>query len=240
MKFPARPATSLTATLLLLAAFLAGCGSPSVVTVDALRANEPLPGKEFLLVSDMDEIASDDLFFQEVAARVQTSLRKAGFTPLNDSDAASPDLRIGLKAFLSDPLTETRSRSEPIYRETSGTRHVIATPVMDSKGNVVRFVYSSVWSHPRTELAGYTRSNEQITVYDKILRLSARHPDSGRELWTVSARLRSRSTDFRAALPVLLKAAQPYYGERTEGEVRIEINIDSDEFKAYQQSLSRG
>lgn len=240
MKNPARPTTSLTAALLVLITFLAGCGSPKVVTVDALRANQPLPGKAFRLVSEMKEVSQDDLFFEEVAARLRNALRQAGFTPHNDSSSASPDLRIGVQAFLSDPLTETRSRSEPVYHQTSGSRHVIATPVMDSKGNVVRFVYSSVWSPPRTEIAGYTRSNEQVTVYDKILRLSARHPDSGRELWTVSARLRSRSTDFRSALPVLLKAAQPYFGKRTEGEVRIEINTASDEFKAYQQSLSRG
>lgn len=218
---------------LAIALLLAGCGSPRMVTVDALRAEQPLPGRSFELVSDLPEISPGDLFYQEVASRVTAALTKAGFQP-----AANPDLTIGMEAYLSDPLTESRSRTEPIYTETMGSTTVIATPVLDAKGNVVRFVYTSAWSPPRTELAGYTRTNEQITVYDKILHLSARQQGDSDELWTVTARLRDPSTDFRSALPILLKAAQPYFGQRTEGEIRITIDTNSDEFNAYRQSLS--
>lgn len=215
---------------------LAGCTSPREVYVDALAAPEAGSQRQFVLVSDMEEVQESDLFFKEVRRRVEKILQDAGFSPGGE---AAP-IEIGLEAFLSEPMVQSQTRSEPIYARTRGTSHIVATPIVNSDGKVVRFAYTSVWSPPRTEIAGYVDQERQVTVHDKVLRLKARDRSSGEEVWTVSARLRSPSTDFRAALPYLLLAARPYIAERTEGEVVIRIRPDSEELQSLRDRFAHG
>lgn len=213
---------SLTGLLLLSA-----CTSPYLVRVDALAADRSHSnaGTRYVWKSDLEGMSESDLFFREVADSLNLAMRQRGFVEANAGEAA--DIEVYVKAYLSKPLTESLTRSDPIYAERGGYSRVISVPVVNSAGQVVNYVHRTVYSPPRTEMVGIVNRSEQITVYEKVLRLSARLPsdegERGLEVWNLSVALRNRSTDYRSFLPYLLTAATPYIGTRTEGEVIIEI-----------------
>jgi hypothetical protein len=84
----------------------------------------------------------------------------------------------------------------------------------------------------------------QVTVYDKVLELSARVMRSdgsvGEEVWSIKIALRNQSTDYRTALPAMLVAAEPYIGRRTDGEEFVFLRDNSPELEAYRNLLGNG
>ncbi|NDV62093.1 hypothetical protein G0Q06_06510 [Puniceicoccales bacterium CK1056] len=209
---------------------LNGCASRYTVRVDALSA--PNTGSStpqtYVLASDHPEVETADLFFKEVSTHINTLLRKNN---LREAQAGEgPDLRVGVKAFLSEPMVETRSYSEPIYVESRGHFRTVRIPVVNSDGKFIRYAYREYWTPPRTHFAGYVDRDQQVTVYEKILVLSAKrlgaNGQPGEEMWNVKVSLRSQSTDYRQALPYMLLAAKPYIGKRTKGEEEIVIKDD--------------
>jgi hypothetical protein len=216
--------------LLLALVFLSGCATRYTVRVDALSApNTGMgTGQTYILASDHPEVEKGDLFFKEVSSGVSMLLAENNLRQASTAEAA--DLRIGVKAYLSEPLVETRSYSEPIYLESRGYLRTVRIPVVDRDGKVVRYAYRDYWTPPRSRFAGYVDRDEQVTVYDKILILSAKRLEpngqAGEELWNVKVSLRGRSTDYRQALPYMLLAAKPYIGKRTKGEEAIVIKED--------------
>jgi hypothetical protein len=232
------------AVALVLLAF-SGCATRYTVRVDALSAapdGTRLAGQAFVLGSDLADVEESELFYKEVAAQVRRVLADTGLQAADPGAVA--DLRIGIKAHLSEPLVETRSYSEPIYAQTRGYAHTVRIPVLSSDGKVVRYAYRQYWSPPRTEFAGYIDRDQQVTVYEKILVLSARpllaDGGLGDEVWHIRVSLRSQSTDYRSALPYLLAAARPYIGTRTDGEIEIVLKEDSPELQQYLPSNSNG
>jgi hypothetical protein len=209
-----------------------GCTTRYSVRVDGLAASDwqSRAGLSYSWQSAMDEVAEDDLFFKEVTAVLDRAMQSRGFRRAADGQPA--DMVVRVSAHLSEPLTETRNRSEPLYAERRGHTRVIAVPVVDSSGKVVSYVRQVYWDPPRTEVVGFVNNKEQITVYDKVLRLSARGAQGGPELWSLSVALRGRSTDYRSFLPYLVAAAKPYLGVRTEGELVIEIAEDAAEVQS--------
>lgn len=207
-----------------------GCTTRYTVHVDALSAPGAVggSGQTYVLASDHPEVEKGDLFFKEVGSRVDKLLLENNLSPAGEGEAA--DLRIGVKAYLSEPLVETRSYSEPIYLESRGYYRTVRIPVVNSEGKFVRYAYREYWTPPRAHFAGYVDRDQQVTVYEKILILSAKRLDrggeTGEEVWNVRVSLRGRSTDYRKALPYMLLAAQPYIGKRTMGEEKIVIRED--------------
>jgi hypothetical protein len=218
---------------------LAGCATRHQVRLDALSAEpQGMPGgatRTYELVSETPEVETGDLFFEELRRHLDPTLRQSGLRPAADGEAA--DLRIGVKAYLSEPMVESRSYSDPIYVDSPGYAHVIRVPVVDKDGKFVRYAFTQYWSPPRTRFAGYVDRERTVTVYDKVLRLRAREsgPDaaSDREVWSITVALRGESTDYRSALPYMLVAAQPYIGRRTEGEEIVTLRADSPELEAF-------
>jgi hypothetical protein len=224
---------------------LTGCVTRYDVHLDALntgggQANGTLT--TYRLASDTPGVEETDLFFKEVSRQLRPALAQAGFRLA--ADPAAADLQIDVKAVLSDPLVETRSYSEPIYFDSPGYIQTVRVPIVGKDGKVIRYAYSRYWSGPRTRFAGYVDRDRQLTVYDKILQLSAQRLDSSgapvEEVWAITIRLRSESTDYRSALPYMLAAAQPYIGSRTEGEIKVGIREDSPELSAYRDATSSG
>jgi hypothetical protein len=228
------------------ALLLSGCATRYQVRLDALSELPQGPlargAQTYVLASETPEVEASDLFFKEVTRHVETALRQAGFRPA--AAGAAPDLRIGVKAYLSEPIVETRSYSDPIYIDSPGYSHIVRVPVMDKQGKFVRYAYTRYWSGPRTRFAGYVDRDRQITVYDKVLRLSARALDgagaAGDEVWSLTVALRGESTDYRSALPYMLVAAQPYIGRRTEGEEVVTLRADAPELEAYKSRIRDG
>lgn len=226
-------ATSLVA----MAVFLTACATKYSVRVDALSAPQwqPRTGMTYQWQSATDSVAEDDLFFMEVAGVLDKVMQEKGFRRVDDN--VEPDMVVYVTAHLSDPMTESQTRSEPIYAERCGHSRVVSVPVVNSQGKVVSYVRQVYYSPPRTEMLGYYNRNEQVTVYDKVLRLSARQPSAegmrAPEFWSLSVALRDRSTNYRGFMPFLATAALPYLGSRTDGEVVIEIPQDSETVQRF-------
>lgn len=220
-------AVTMAAALVML--LLSGCVTRYQVRVDALSdPSGPVAGKNYHLVSATDGVSGSDLFFRELAYQLEPMLTSLGFHPTTKEIA---HLRIAVDAHLSAPLVETRSYSEPIYVEQRGFSRVYRVPVVDGTGKVVSYVYDRHYEPSRTVLSGWVDRDQQITVYDKVLRLSAREmlPDGsvGDEVWTITAALRDSSTDYRKALPYLLAAMRDRIGTRTEGEETVTLSDSS-------------
>jgi hypothetical protein len=222
----------------LAALFLTGCATRYDVHLDALNSGSAQAGSGlslYRLSSDTPGVEETDLFFKEVSRQLAPALAQAGYQRVaNPSEA---DLQIDVRAVLSDPLVETRSYSEPIYFDSPGYVQTVRVPIVGKDGKVIRYAYSRYWTGPRTRFAGYVDRDRQLTVYDKILKLSARRVDAsgeaGEEIWAISTRLRSESTDYRSVLPFMLAAAEPYIGSRTDGEIKVRIREDAEELATY-------
>ncbi|MFO7725194.1 MAG: hypothetical protein R6V45_06550 [Oceanipulchritudo sp.] len=222
--------------------FLAGCATRYPVRVDALSEGGGKPGgteARYILKNASPGSEDTDLFFKEISRHLNPVLQQAGFRKAEERGEANQV--IDVKAYLSEPMVETRSHSEPIYAHTGGYSRVIRIPIVNDKGEVVSYNYSSYWTPSRTRVAGYVDRDRQYTVYDKILELSARRlneeGERGEEIWTVSIALRSASTDYRSALPYMLVAAEPYIGQRTDGEEIIRIPEDDPDVEAFRRQL---
>lgn len=220
---------SFSSTLLLIGAavLFTGCTTRHNVRVHALAADnwQPRPGMTYQWISAIDGVAESDLFFQEVAGTLDLAMREKGFERANPDAVA--DMNIFVSAHLSQPMIKTRVHDDPIHLRHD-RRAVVSIPVLNSQGQVVSYVHRSVWVPGHTEFVGTTRRSEHVTVFDKVLRMSARKPavsvgQPGEELWNVSVALRSASTDYRSFLPYLLTAALPHIGTRTAGEIVIVI-----------------
>lgn len=221
---------------------LAGCATRYEVRVDALSAGTGPAGQTYRLASDTPGVEEDELFFTEVARHLDPLLASQGLRPAPEGAAA--DLRIGVRAHLSDPKIQTQSYSDPIYLESPGYSRVVRVPVVSGDGKVVRYVYSQYWSPPRFSFSGYVQRDRQITVYDKILGLSARALDAGGktgpEVWALTVSLLDTGTDYRAALPYLVVAARPWIGRRSNGEEVIVIRDNAPEITGYHTRLDDG
>jgi len=214
-----------------LVILFSGCAQKYGFRVDALSRDGFVPppqNKISFVIENADPDADEnDLRFQELASIVSRGLIDRGYVRAASGEKA--DLVIMAGAEVSDPLTENRRFSEPIYHRTGGYSRVIRRPVIGDDGKVKKYVYSDVYVPPRSYFAGYIPRNENITVYEKVLYLSAREASTdkgkpGDEVWTLQVKSRDTSTDLRAYLPYMMAAALPYLGERTQGEVEIVID----------------
>lgn len=226
--------------LALLTLLITGCATQYAVRVDALSDMRGGQAASYELTNENPGEEDTDLFFREISRHLHPVLREAGFD--RAGEGREPAQLIGVKAYLSEPMVETRSQSEPIYTHTPGYNHVVRIPIVNEEGKVISYSYRSYWRPSRTQFAGYVDRDRQYTVYDKVLELSARERtpggEAGEEVWTVRVALRSQSTDYRAALPYMLVAARPYLGKRTEGEEIILLKEDDPEVEAYRVEIA--
>lgn len=231
-----RRLTAIALGLGLLSLF-SGCATSYKVRVDALSAGTLGSGAGFtyVLASGTEGVEETDLFFKTVARHVNPVLEGKGYRLVEDPTMA--ELEIVVDAYMSEPLVETREYSEPVYIHTGGYYHRYRVPVVNKDGKVVRYHYGYYWDPGYMHHGGWVDTTRQVTVYDKILHLSAKRVQpSGKpaeEEWTIKVALRDRSTDYRAALPILLMAADPYIGQETEKQETVVIREDSPELAGY-------
>ena len=227
-----------------LALGLSGCATKYAVRVDALSAEDGqfTGGRSYVRASATPGVGENDLFFKEVARHIEPVLIESGYIPAAAGQQA--ELRIAVDAHLSEPMVETRTYSDPVYVQTHGYSGMIRVPVVNSDGKVVRYHYHRYYDPPRMEMAGWVNRDQQVTVYDKVLRLSARRIGANGSLsdeaWTVRVAMRSASTDYRWALPYLMVAARPYIGQRTDGEEVILLTEDAEEVQAFRGQVQHG
>lgn len=226
----------------LLVLGISGCATKYSVRIDALNSGAVDGARghyTYALVSDTPGVEASELFFKEVSRFLSPVLSNQGYRAATNPETA--EILISVDAHLSEPMVETESYSEPIYVETRGYMRSVRIPIVNQAGEIVGFSYASHWVPSHTTQAGWVERDRQITVYDKILRLSARQVlgvgNYSDEVWAISISLRSESTDYRSALPYMLVSAAPYIGKRTDGEEVILINEDNEDVIAFKAGL---
>jgi hypothetical protein len=216
-------------TALAFVLFLSGCSTTHYFKVDALSAQDPqsAAGESITYVfagAEEGGVDQDGLRARELRRQVERALAAKGYRLVGEKGDA--DLVISALAFISGPMTETESFSEPIYWRSSGYHRVVSTPVRAADGRVT-YTHTTVYIPPRTEFAGYANRDRRVTVFEKTLTLSARANDGttrgGEEVWTLTVKSRDRISDIRSHLPFMLAAALPYMGQQTEGEIMVRI-----------------
>ncbi len=180
----------------------------------------------------------ETLRFREAAGYVETALAGAGYHRTRDRSRAQVLLR--MDAVISDPVSESRVYSEPIYVRRWGYSRTVRIPVRNDEGKIVGYRYSTIYEPPRTEFAGWTDRTRQTTVYEKALDLTAyemRDGERGPELWTLRVSSVDESSDLRGYLPLLVAAAMPYVGGQTPGEVRVRMRDDHENVKFVRRGI---
>jgi hypothetical protein len=230
----------------LLAMGMTGCATRYQVRVDALSTGEGVPvaggGRvSYTLASAIPEVKETDLFFKELSRHLTPVLADSNFVAA--AEGAAADVQITVNAYISDPMVETQTYSDPVPVDYGYRMHYYRVPVIDRNGRVVRYYYSGYYG-PRYYGTAWVERSRQVTVFDKVLKLSASRiaadGSAADELWTISLSLRDGGTDYRAALPFLMVAARPYIGRRTEGEILVTIPADDPRITTYGAGLAHG
>lgn len=217
----------------MLAAMLGGCATTYRFKVDALASKQgDGTGRRFVIEEPTEGRPGSRLRYREAADFVSRALISRGWELANDPSEA--EMVISLAAKVSDPLTDTERRMEPVYYRTWGQTHVVRTPVFDQDGKRVGAVATRVYIPPQTRFAGFYDYDRSIIVYEKSLELSARSP-GGEELWTLSVRTIDQSSDLRSYIPLLAAAALPYIGETTDGAVGVSLREDDESVQYLRQ-----
>ncbi|MCC5805532.1 MAG: hypothetical protein JJU00_04305 [Opitutales bacterium] len=229
-----------------MALLLAACAATPTRTfkVDALTDPDRIPtappGESiaFYIEPAYDLEEGETLRFREAAGYVETALAGAGYYRTRDRSRARVLIR--MDAAISDPVSESRVYSEPIYVRRWGYSRTVRVPVRNEEGKVVSYRYSTIYEPPRTEFAGWTDRMRRTTVYEKALDLTAyemRNGERGPEQWTLRVSSVDESSDLRSYLPLLVAAAMPYVGERTPGEVQVRMRDDHENVKLVRRGI---
>lgn len=224
---------------------LSGCATRYQVKLDALGTGEGVPtyggAVTYVLVSNSAEVKENDLFFKELVRHLTPALLDNGFLPAAEGETA--DIQIGVDAYISDPMVETQTYTDTVHIDYGFRPYYYRVPVRNKAGQVVGFHYAASYGHAGYG-TGWVERDRQVTVFDKVLKLSAmRMLEDGSlsdELWMLKVSMRDQGTDFRASMPFLMVAAKPYIGRRTEGEIVITLKGDDPQITTYGAGLADG
>ena len=211
---------------------LGGCATTYTFKVDAINNPEVEELYSYKIISSNPELKEEDLEFQEAADYIRTVLSSKGMYEAPDAEHA--DMIIDLAYGIGEPQIDFKTYSQPVYAVTGGGYSTVATPVVDSKGNV-RYVTTTIYHPPRVEMVGMEEKVVPITVYEKFIRLTARdntqtNEDEGPvQAWSIYVKNKDESDDLRKYLPLMAAAAIPYIGENTDSQQEIKVKEGDEE-----------
>ena len=222
------PLVALFATLV-----ITGCSSTYSFKVDAINNSDPNVKelKSYKIVSSNVQFNEEDLEFQEVSQYIKTALSGRGYYEAPAIDNA--DMVIDVSYGVSEPQTDFKTKTSPIYGRSSGGFKTISTPVIDRNGNV-RYVNSTVFTPSRVEMIGVQEQIIPIITYEKYLRMTSRdnrdivNKESPTQVWSIYVKNKDESEDLRKYVPLMAAAAIPYVGENTENQQEIRIKEEDD------------
>lgn len=223
----------------MLALLGAGCATSSYeVKVDAVSkpdasASAPRTDGElqsYKIKSKNPALGDENLRYKEAADYVKTALSSKGLYEATTQDRA--DMIVEVDFGMDSPRTKVEMVSVPVYAQTGGGVRYKQMPEANARGNIV-YRTVPVYEPPRTELIGYDDVPQQVTVYEKYLRITARENKPGSEgrppseVWSVNVSTEDESKDLRKYLPILASATADYIGRDSASPVTIKIKDPS-------------
>jgi hypothetical protein len=193
---------------LVVTLLLAGCATPRLgVDVDSIAAPSAPATGSFVVVPAAGGGDGDDLLFREFARLTTAALVERGFGPA--TSATEADLAIELAYGVGDPQQEFREVLEP--------------------GWPGRHVYDPWYRRPYWPGPFHDRRVESFTTYGRFVAVAAhesRGGEKGAQVWRTTAFSRGTGQDLRRLVPLMLAAAQPYFGRDTGGAVDVSVPAD--------------
>jgi hypothetical protein len=216
-----------------------GCSTSSYeVKVDAISkpsetaaaANASGELQSFKIKSKNPAVGEENLRYKEAADYVKTALSSKGLFEAPTQDRA--DMIVELDYGMDAPRTKIETVSVPVYAQTGGGVRYEQVPVAGPRGTV-SYRTVAVYQPPRTELIGYDDMPQQVTIYEKYLRITAREnkpASEGRppsEVWSVNVSAEDESKDLRKYLPILASATADYIGKDSTSQHTIKVKDPS-------------
>ena len=215
--------------------FVVGCNSNTyAVKVDAIAKRDPVGGvsdaQSFKIKSKNPAVGEENLRYREAAEYVKTALSGKGLYEAPSPEAA--DMIVELDYGMDAPRTKMETVSVPRYGQIGGGVRYEQVPVTDARGNT-SYRTVAVYQAPRTELIGFDDVPQQVTVYEKYLRITARENKPGREgrppaeIWSVQTSTEDESKDLRKYLPIMASATADYIGKDSRSQKMVKIKDPS-------------
>jgi hypothetical protein len=236
-----RPARRISpvATAVVIALGGVGCSTSSYeVKVDAIsKPSETASAakvsgelQSYKIKSKNPAVGEENLRYKEAAEYVKTALSSKGLYEAPTQDRA--DMIVDLDYGIDAPRTKIETVSVPVYAQTGGGVRYEQVPVTGPRGTT-SYRTVAVYEPPRTELIGYDDMPQQVTIYEKYLRITAREnkpASEGRapaEVWSVSVSTEDECKDLRKYLPILASATADYIGKDSTSQRTIKIKDPS-------------
>lgn len=223
----------ITAIISLLLLSLFGCTSPMVIKVDAIAAPEPITATRYVILSGMQDVSEDDLYFREFSHYFRVALNRQGYRETSLQDA---ELAIYLSYGINPGRTVSYTTSHPVY-EWVGGETVVYSETKDEPAGRTKTV-GEVWIPSRRQVVGMDVSTHEYTVITGFAILEAKpnketdNPQALKTLWKTTINSSGESIDLRALMPAMAIAAEPYLGADT-GQIKV-IKMDHDDARIIQ------
>ncbi len=220
----------------LVALLLGGCVSSAplafnvqVDNLGTIRTEQ----RSFVLLPGNDGVAAEDLQFQEYARYVGAALEARGFQPADG--LATADLAFLVSYGIGDPVTHSWEETSPVYGLKEGEARVTSTTFGTDRYKTTTTTVNRPVTYGVVGSQTHTRSR---TEYFRYLSLSAVDLERYRASAEVEERWRTRVTstgssgDLRRVMPILVAAAAPHLGNRTDGKLFVSLREDSPQVSA--------
>ncbi len=217
---------------------LAGCSTPTrTVVVDAIADEAVLHDREagyaYILKPGESGIPPDNLRFREFAGQVEAILKDKGYRRLDADQPVPADAAVVYLTYgVGTPRTVTRVYSTPVYGYTGGDRYRYRQTQVGPDGRIE--TSGHVFEEPAWDRIGTDVRTDTATYYQLFLNLDAFEyqpgPDpaqQGRPIWSVEVTSDGPSDDLRRWLPRMVRAAEPWIGKSSPGQVRVEVAEDA-------------
>ena len=230
-----------------LALSLGGCGTLYKLDVNASSVSEHDLGNQYVILSSDPRLEFGSPEFEEYAAQLERALASRNYHRVEEENADDADLAIYIYTAISDPAKRYHEVNDAIIEsdyDTTTTKDAQSVGGGGQSGNGSNGgsnTTRSVEPPPPDVLIGYEKRQFATTVYSKQLsvraidlhRYIADIEKYGREdavpmvIWRTEVETTGSPRDLGEVIPIMIAAAQPYFGAETEDTVRVKLS-DSD------------
>lgn len=209
---------------IILVPILSGC-QQYVVKVDSLRSSDAANKIKYVLFPGNKDTPDTELQYIEFSQFIHRGLQHNGFISSNPQEA---DIVIYVFYGIGAPQQNLYSYSQPQWGQT-GISSSYTTGMVQSYGNTATYSGQTTYI-PEYGITGYSSQVGSYVTYDRYLVLGAidwqnflRNNKQVVEVWKTVVTSTGSSNDLRKVFPVMVAAARPYFGKRTENQVTCQL-----------------
>ncbi|EPN4935666.1 membrane lipoprotein lipid attachment site-containing protein [Vibrio fluvialis] len=221
---------------------LSGCASRANfhTYVDSISAPDSPNKKTYILLPGNEGTNSNDLQFIEYASYLVRSLSNSGYELANGYDSA--DLVVFLSYGIGEPHTEQYTYSVPTWGQT-GVSSSSTYGTLNTFGNTSTYTGTTYYT-PTYGITGSTTHVGSKTTYFRYLKVMAYDVEAYsqtselKQVWATTVTSQGTSGDLREVMPILVSAADPYFGKNTGKKVSVSLRENDEVVQKIKGSLT--